>query len=128
MTGRTAREEKHIAPPGSMSEPGGAPSVLEYLFRLELQRSRIDAVAQAGRPGPVRENMAEMAAAFGAEHLGADHAVAQIVLFVDMALGGRLGKARPAAAGIEFGIGLEQHIAAAGADVSAGAVVVLIFA
>ena len=72
--------------------------------------------------------MAEMATAFGAEHLGANHAVARIVLLVDMALDGRLGEARPAAAGIEFGIGLEQHIAAAGADISAGAVVVLIFA
>src|SRR6187402_602021 len=86
IIGRTARREKHIGPPGSMSEPGGPPSLLEYLFRLELQRRRVDAVAQACRPGAVGEDMAEMAAAFGAKHLGADHAVAGIVLLVDMAL------------------------------------------
>src|SRR5947209_5020694 len=128
MAARAVRAEKHIAPLGSMSEPGGAPSVVEYLFRLELQRSRIDAVAQARRSGAVRENVAQMAAAFGAEHLGADHAVADVPLFVDMAVDGGLGEARPAAAGIELGIGLEQHVAAAGAHISAGAVVVLIFA
>src|SRR4051794_77721 len=92
MTDRTAKEEKHIGPPGSMAEPGGA-----RLFWLELQRSRVDAVAQAGRPRAVGEDMAEMAAAFGAEHLGADHAVGRIVLLVDMALDGGLREARPAA-------------------------------
>src|SRR5206468_5201305 len=72
--------------------------------------------------------MAEMATAFGAEHLGADHAVADVPLLVDMALDRRLGEARPAAAGIELGVGLEQHVAATGAGVGAGAIVVLIFA
>src|SRR6185312_7235116 len=86
------------------------------LFRLQLQRCRVDAVAQPGRPGAVGEDMAEMAAAFGAEHRGADHAVADVALLVDMALDRGLGEARPAAAGIELGVGFEQHIAAAGAD------------
>src|SRR5689334_6927341 len=45
-----------------------------------------------------------------------------------MALDRRLGEARPAAAGIELGIGLEQRLAAAGADIGAGTMVVLIFA
>src|SRR6516164_4800339 len=72
--------------------------------------------------------MAEMAAAFGAQHLGADHAVARIRLLVDMALERRLGEARPAAAGIELGIGLEQHVAAAGANIGAGAALMLILA
>src|SRR4051794_20927119 len=121
MIGRTARQEKHIAPPGSMAEPGGA-----TLFWLELQRSRIDAVAQACRPRTVGEDMAEMAAAFGAEHLGAEHAVADVPLLVDMAIDRGLGEARPAAAGIELGVGLEQRVAAAGAEIGAGAVVVLI--
>src|SRR6476660_5083536 len=34
-----------------------------FLFRLELQRRRIDAIAQSGWPGAVLEHMAEMAAA-----------------------------------------------------------------
>ena len=72
--------------------------------------------------------MAKMTAAFGAEHLGADHAVRRIPLLVDMALDGRRGEAWPAAAGIELRVGFEQHIAAAGADIGAGTVVVLILA
>src|SRR6476661_2705967 len=63
MIGRTAQEEKHIAPPGSMPEPRRCPvtwtrllgrgylgsSTWALLFGLELQRGRVDAVAQAGR-------------------------------------------------------------------------------
>src|SRR5674476_879669 len=41
---------------------------------------------------------------------------------------GRLGEARPAAAGIELGVGFEQGLAAAGAGVSALAVLMLVFA
>ena len=72
--------------------------------------------------------MAEMAVAFRAQHLGADHAVADIALLVDMALDRRLGEARPAAAGIELGVGLEQRLAAAGAGIGALAVLMLVFA
>src|SRR4051812_7763156 len=124
IIGRTAKEEKHIAPPGSMPEPRRR----SRLFGLELQRGRVDAVSQARRSRTVRENVTEMAAAFGAQHLGADHSVAGIPLLVDMALCGGLGEARPAAAGLELGVGGEQHVAATGADICAGAVVVLILA
>src|SRR5919198_1729769 len=98
------------------------------LFRLQLQRRRVDAVAQAGRAGAVIEDVAEMAVAFRAQHFGADHAVAEVALFVDMAVHCRRRKARPAAAGVELGVGFEQRLAAAGADVRALAVLVLIFA
>src|SRR5438034_146261 len=94
----------------------------QKLFRLQLQRRRIDAVAQAGRAGAVVEDVAEMAAAFRAQHLGADHAVADIVFLVDMAIRRGRGKARPAAAGIEFRVGFEQRLAAAGAGIGALAV------
>src|ERR1700756_979710 len=76
----------------------------ECLFWLQFQRGRIDAVAQPGRGGPVLEDVAEMAVALRAQHFGPDHAVAQIAFLVDMGLRRRLGKARPATAGIEFGI------------------------
>src|SRR6202035_2123848 len=46
------------------------------LLRLELQRRRVDAVAQAGGAGAILEHMAEMAVALRAQYLGADHAVA----------------------------------------------------
>ena len=46
--------------------------------RFEVQRHAVDAVAQAGRRRPVGEDVAEMAAAGGAMHLGAHHAVAAV--------------------------------------------------
>src|SRR6185437_14061507 len=72
--------------------------------------------------------MAEMARAFRAQDLGADHAVTMVLLLVDMAFRGRLGEARPAAAGIELGIGLEQGLPTAGADIGAGLGLILILA
>src|SRR5215475_984731 len=61
--------------------------------------------------------MAEVAGAFRAQHFGADHTVAVVGLFVDMALRRRLAEAWPAAAGIEFGVRLEQPLPATGADI-----------
>src|SRR3954451_5791979 len=107
-----------------MTEPGSA----QGLFGFELQRRGIDAVTQARRPRAVGEDMAEMAAALGAQHLSTDHAVADVPLLVDIAPEAGVGEDRPAAAGIDLRAGLEQHIAAAGADIGAAAVVVLIFA
>src|SRR6201996_7739355 len=98
------------------------------LFRIELQRRRIDAVTQSGRPRAVLEHMAEMTIAARAQHFGADHAVAHVAFLVDTAFGCRLGEARPAAAGIELGIGLEQRLSAAGADIGARAMLMLVFA
>src|SRR6202140_4009305 len=95
------------------------PSQRFLLFRLQLQRGRIDAVAQAGRAGTVLEDVAEMAVALRAQHFGADHAVADVALLVDMALRRRLGEARPAAAGIELGVGFEQRLSATGAGIGA---------
>src|SRR5687768_16238133 len=43
------------------------------LRRAELDGDAVHAVAQAGRPRPVLEDVAEMAAAAGAVHLGAAH-------------------------------------------------------
>src|ERR1700727_909495 len=86
------------------------------LLRLELQRRRVDAVAQARGAGAVLEHMAEMAVALRAQYLGADHAVADVAFLVDMAFRRRGGEAWPAATGVEFGVGLEQGLAAAGAD------------
>jgi hypothetical protein len=99
-----------------------------FVIRLQFQRCRVDAVAQSGRSGTVLEHMAEMAIALRAQHLGADHAVADVPFFVDMALDRGRRKTRPAATGIEFGVGFEQRLAAAGAGVSALALLMLVFA
>src|SRR6478752_8592619 len=71
--------------------PGSSPGMTKSKsFRLQLQRRRIDAVAQAGRSRAVFEDVAEMAVAFRAQYFGADHAVADVVFLVDMAFhGGR---------------------------------------
>src|SRR5947209_15663550 len=114
--------------PGSRLKEARPGMTGEWLLRLELQRRRVDAVAQAARAGTVLEDVAEMAVAFRAEHLGADHAVADVALLVDMGLRRRRGKARPAASGIEFGVGFEQGLPAAGADIGALALLMLVFA
>src|SRR5437763_416722 len=54
--------------------------------------------------------------------------MADIALLIDMVLSRGRREARPAAAGIELGIGFEQRLAAAGADVGAFPVFMLIFA
>src|SRR6266404_5493319 len=69
-----------------------------------------------------------MAVALRAQDFGPGHAVADVTLLVDMALRRRLRKARPAAAGIELGVGFEQRLPAAGADVGAGPLLMLVFA
>ena len=48
-------------------------------LRLEIHRHAVDAVAQAGRRRAVVEDVAEMAAAAAAMHLGAHHAVAAVL-------------------------------------------------
>src|SRR5271168_1376240 len=127
-----SRQKNSISrPPVPAAEPdfrGPAARPLKTLFRLELQRGRIDAVTQSGRPRAVLEHMAEMAVATGAKHLGADHAVGHIALLVDVTFGCRLGEAWPAAAGIELGIGLKQRLTAAGTDIGAGALLMLVLA
>ena len=70
--------------------------------------------------------MAEMAVAFGAKHLGPHHAVADVALLIDMAVHRGRGEAWPAAAGIEFGVGFEQGLAAAGAGIGALALLMLV--
>src|SRR5579864_8287163 len=111
---------KHILRPRSMEAL--------TLPWFQLQGRRIDAVAKAGRPRAVVEDMAEVAGAVRAKHFGADHAVARVRLLVDMVFVGRLGEARPAAAGVELGVGFEQGLAAAGADIAARTMLMLILA
>src|SRR4051812_9481308 len=96
------------------------------LLRLQFQRRGVDAVAQSGRSRTIVEDMAEMAVAVRAQHLGPDHAVADVALFIDMAFDRGRGEARPAAAGIEFCVGFEQRLAATGAGVSAVALLMLV--
>src|SRR3954453_18160273 len=68
--------------------------------------------------GPVREDVSEVAAAARAEHLGADHPVADVRLLLDRAR--RRRERGPAAARGVLRVRVEQLGAAAGADVRPG--------
>src|SRR6267143_2539814 len=89
-----------------------------------LQRRRVDAVALAGRCGPVLEHVAEMSAAPAAVHLHALHAVARIALRGDRAGVGGAREARPPGAALELVVGAEQLGAAARAHEAPGLVIV----
>src|SRR4051794_33294810 len=89
---------------------------------MEHEAETVDAIAQAGRLRTVIEDVAEMAAATAAMHLGAQHAVGTVLGLADIALD-RLIKARPAGAALEFGVGGKQRQVAAGAGAHALAMV-----
>src|ERR1700692_2284171 len=117
---------KHIPPVGSSTGTGR--SRWERLFRLQFERRRVDAVTQSGRAGTIVEHMPEVAVATRAQYFGSDHAVADVALLVDMALRRGCGKARPAATGIELGVGFKQRLSGAGTGIGAGPVLMLVFA
>src|SRR3954453_7077367 len=82
--------------------------------RIELERARVDAVAEAARvTRAVFEHVPEVAAAVAAGDLGAAHGRRVVGARLDRGGNGRLGEARPARAGVELGRGREQLRAAA---------------
>src|SRR5205085_7383762 len=93
---------------------------LRSLGGLEPDRQRVDAVAVAGgRLRGVLEDVAEVAVAGAAEHLGAHHPQAA-VLAQDHVVGrGRLPERRPPAVRVELGLRPEQLRAARPAAVDA---------
>src|SRR5476649_609979 len=94
------------------------------LLRIESQRRRIDAVAQAGRRWPVFKHVAQVRVALAAQRFHAFHEQAGIGLGADVFLGGRRPETRPAGAGLELFLRPEQRIAAADAAVHARLMVV----
>src|SRR6476659_9365311 len=99
------------------------PSAVSLLL-FELERRAVHAVALAGRARAVGEDVAEMAAALGARHLGADHAVAGVARGLDRLVLGRPERG-PAGAALVLGVGIEQRLAAAGAAEDALALLVV---
>src|SRR5512139_1277180 len=94
------------------------------LLFLEFQRRRVDAVAQPGGGGAVWEDVAEVRAATSAQGFGAHHAVAGVGLLRHGFGVPRLIDARPAAAGVVLRGRGKQRLAAGGAAVLAGFMVV----
>src|SRR5436305_8983593 len=96
---------------------GSRPYFLNPSLFLQAQCCGIDAVADSGRLGAVREDMPEVAAAVRAGHLRPHHAVARVGLFVDGVRGRRRVERGPAAAGVVLRLRAEQLGPAAGATV-----------
>ena len=98
------------------------PSARAWSFaasRLEIERGRVDAIAQPVGAGPVGEDMAKMAFARLAAHFGALHAVAAVGDLVDRFAFDRGGEARPARAAVIFGVAAEQRRTASGTAIRA---------
>jgi hypothetical protein len=94
-----------------------------WRFPLEGKRCGVDAIAQAGGAGTIREDVAQVAAATGASNLDAAPSQAQILVLVDDFGAYGNGEAGPAAAGVEFSSAEEEQRSAAGAVVVAGLMV-----
>src|SRR5438270_559167 len=75
---------------------------------MKHEAEAVDAIAKAGRLRPVVEDVAEMAAAAAAVHLGAQHAVGAVLGLADIAFDGLI-EARPSGAAFEFGFGGKQR-------------------
>src|SRR6218665_3837449 len=97
------------------------------LAGFKVQRSRVHAIAQAAGGRAIIEDMAQMRPALCTYRFRAQHAVAAVCDAGDRARDG-LAKARPAAAGVEFAVRVEQLGAAADAVVAAIAPVGLVVA
>src|SRR4051794_36288313 len=74
---------------------------------VELERRRVDAVAQARRLRPVLEDVAQVGIAVAAHHFRAAHPEAVVRLLGDVLPGYRLVEAGPARARFELGIRAE---------------------
>lgn len=85
---------------------------LIFVF-LVNDREGINTVAQTGGVGAIREDMSEVAIAFGADHFGPDHAVAVIADFLDRLWIDHVVEAGPTGTGIELGAGIKQGRTAA---------------
>src|SRR5689334_10784722 len=88
--------------------PGPGRRGLVLAGRVEVERERVDAVALAGRRGPVREDVAEVGVARPAADLDPPHPVRVVLLQLDRVLGDRLEEARPARPRLELGMRAEQ--------------------
>lgn len=78
-----------------------------FILHLEFEGGGVDAVAEAGGGGAVGEDVAEVGAAMFAGDFGANHAVSEIPVFGNRFLVEAAVETWPAAAGIEFAVGIE---------------------
>jgi hypothetical protein len=94
-------------------------SAARFLLFDEIHRGRVHTVTQAGRLRTIFENMAKMGAAAVAHHLGPAHAVGIIRGGLDLFFLERGVKARPTASRVILGLGAEELVPAAYAQIDA---------
>src|SRR5438874_720532 len=82
------------------------------VFRCEVERRRVDAVAHARRVGTVREEMSEMRAAAGAFDLDPAHAEGPVLFRRDAPFFRDVVEARPSRARLELRTGVEERLLA----------------
>src|SRR3990172_5012711 len=99
------------------ASPWRASSALLASAWNEVEGDRVHAVALSGRGRTVGEDVAQVRVAAGAEHLGADHPVVAVGLGANPVRSDRGGEARPARAGVELGLRVEELVPAARAAV-----------
>jgi len=92
-----------------------------FLAGMKIERHTIHAVALAGGLRTIVEDVAEMAAAAAAMHLGSGRKKAAVGFGVNRLIE-RRPEARPTRPAVEFGIRGEERLAATGTVVDAGAV------
>lgn len=102
-------------PPHRFVEPADK----KLFLRIQLQRYGVDAVAESRWTRTVREDVAQMCAAFAAHDLGALHAVGVVFFGFHVFLNDGLEEAGPTGAGFKLRIGIEQFVAAGRAFVYA---------
>src|SRR5215475_8395242 len=95
--------------------------VARSFVSIVLQGNAVDAIAQAGRIGPVGKDMPKMSFAIGASHLCPAHEKRAIFMLAHGAPVSRSIETRPAGAGIVFGFRAEQRGTTADAAIRARA-------
>src|SRR5271165_4801105 len=86
------------------------PYSLSTLFWIQLQRNRINAVAESRRAWAVGEDMSQVPAATRTRHLYSAHAQSVVFVGIDLVFRCRLEKAWPAATGVELRVRQEQFL------------------
>lgn len=84
----------------------------------QVERDRVDAIAQTGGGWAVRKNVSQVGVTTGAEDLGAAHEEAIVLFRFNAITGDRLPKARPTRPRVEFRLGGKKVVAAARAAIS----------
>src|SRR5205085_7170382 len=100
----------------------GARRVGALLAGIQIDRDRVNAVAETRRAGPIVEDVAQVTATPPAQDLGPQHAVATIRTKRQVSDLHRLGEAGPSAVRVELCLGGEKRVAASGTVVGAVAV------